>query len=115
MKLRIAISGSYGGLNLGDEAILEGIVQELQSSGLDIDITVFSTNAKDTQERHKLKAISVKELHKDDLIKELKKINLFVVGGGGIFFDGMADRFLREMEWAKELNIPIMIYAVSAG
>ena len=29
---RVGISGSYGGLNLGDEAILSGIVKELRRS-----------------------------------------------------------------------------------
>jgi polysaccharide pyruvyl transferase WcaK-like protein len=31
-KRRIGISGSYGGMNLGDEAILEGILGELRTS-----------------------------------------------------------------------------------
>ena len=38
MKYRIAISGSYGGMNLGDEAILEGILRELRAS-LDVDVS----------------------------------------------------------------------------
>ena len=29
---RVGISGSYGGLNLGDEAILKGIVNQLRRS-----------------------------------------------------------------------------------
>ena len=37
MKYRVAISGSYGGLNLGDEAILEVILRELRAS-LDVDM-----------------------------------------------------------------------------
>ena len=38
-----AISGSYGGMNLGDEAILEGILGQLRAT-LSADITVFSRN-----------------------------------------------------------------------
>jgi len=38
MKYRIAISGSYGGMNLGDEAILETILKEIQNSSLDVDV-----------------------------------------------------------------------------
>ena len=30
-RLRIGISGSYGGMNLGDEAILEGILDQLRA------------------------------------------------------------------------------------
>ena len=42
MKYRVAISGSYGGMNLGDEAILEGMLSELRAS-LDVDVVVFSS------------------------------------------------------------------------
>ena len=47
---RIGISGSYGGLNLGDEAILEGILTRLRAT-VDAEITVFSRNAADTRAR----------------------------------------------------------------
>ncbi len=48
----IGISGSYGGLNLGDEAILQSITSELRSR-LPVEITVFSPNAEDTLRRHR--------------------------------------------------------------
>ena len=44
---RVGISGSYGGLNLGDEAILQSIIQQLSHS-LPVEITVFSRDAADT-------------------------------------------------------------------
>ena len=45
MKYRVAISGSYGGMNLGDEAILEVILRELRAA-VDVDVVVFSRNSK---------------------------------------------------------------------
>ncbi|HXV28085.1 MAG TPA: polysaccharide pyruvyl transferase family protein [bacterium] len=114
MKYRVAISGSYGGMNLGDEAILEVILRELQSA-VDVDVVVFSRNAKDTEERHKVRAISVRELHKDEIFEELKKLDLFILGGGGILFDSFVEEFLRDVNWARELGIPVMIYAISVG
>jgi polysaccharide pyruvyl transferase CsaB len=114
MKYRIAISGSYGGLNLGDEAILEGILKELRSS-VDADVVVFSRNSKDTEKRHKVRAVPIREMHKDEVFEELKKLDLLVLGGGGILFDGLVEHFLRDVNWAKELGIPVMTYAVSAG
>lgn len=114
MKYRIAISGSYGGMNLGDEAILQGILRELRSC-LDLDIVVFSRNPKDTEARHKVRAIPIQEMHKDEVCQELKKLDLFILGGGGILFNSIAEVFLRDVIWAIELGIPIMTYAISVG
>lgn len=113
-KYRIAISGSYGGMNLGDEAILEGILKELRAS-LNVDVVVFSVNPKDTEERHKVRAIPIREMQKDDVLAELKNQDLFVLGGGGILYDGIAEVFLRDVNWAKELGTPVMVYAISVG
>ncbi len=114
MKYTVAISGSYGGMNLGDEAILESILRELRSS-LDVDVTVFSHNAKDTEQRHKVRAVAIRELHKNEVLEELRKLDLFILGGGGILYDDVAQTFLRDVIWAKELDVPVMIYAISAG
>ena len=114
MKYRVAISGSYGGMNLGDEAILEVILRELRAS-LDVDVVVFSRNAKDTEQRHKVRAVPIREMHKDDVFEELRKLDLFILGGGGILFDGLVEDMLRDVNWARELGIPVMVYAISVG
>lgn len=114
MKYRLAISGSYGGFNLGDEAILEGILKELRAT-IDPEVVVFSRNAKDTEKRHKVRALAIQEMHKDEIQQELKKLDLFILGGGGILFDGRVDSYLRDVNWAKELGIPVFIYAISVG
>lgn len=112
--MKIAISGSYGGMNLGDEAILDGILKQLRAT-INPEIVIFSFNAKDTEKRHHLRAIPIREMHKDGVIEELKKLDLFILGGGGILFDGVVDSYLRDVVWAQELNIPVMIYAISVG
>lgn len=114
MTYKIAISGSYGGMNLGDEAILEGILKGLRTR-TDVDIVIFSVNPKDTEKRHNIRALPIREMHKDDVQNELKKLDLFILGGGGILFDGAAEIFLRDVIWAKELDIPVMVYAISVG
>src|SRR5215813_14070336 len=114
MKYRVAISGSYGGMNLGDEAILEVVLRDLRAD-LDVDVVVFSRNAKDTERRHKVRAVPIREMHKNDVFQELRKLDLLIVGGGGILFDGLVADVLRDVNWAKELRIPVMVYAVSAG
>lgn len=112
--MKIGISGSYGGMNLGDEAILDGILKQLKST-LNPEIVIFSFNAEDTQKRHQVRAIPVREMHKDELQNELKSLDLFILGGGGILFDGVVESYLRDVIWAQELGIPVMIYAISVG
>src|SRR5713101_9305004 len=107
MKYRIAISGSYGGMNLGDEAILEVILRELRAY-LDVDVVIFSRNPKDTEQRHKVRAVPIREMHKDEVLEELRRLDLFILGGGGILFDESSAGFLRDVQWAKELKIPVM-------
>ena len=114
MKYNIAISGSYGGMNLGDEAILESILKELRAS-LDVDVVVFSYNPQDTERRHNVRAVPIREMHKDETLNELRKLDLFVLGGGGILYDDCIATYLRDVIWANELHVPVMIYAVSAG
>ena len=114
MRYRVGISGSYGELNLGDEAIIEVMLRELRAS-CDADIVVFSRNPGDTEKRHEVRSASLRDMHKEEAVAELKKLDLFILGGGGILFDGIVDTFLRDVNWAKELGIPVMIYAVSAG
>ncbi|HEX2229669.1 MAG TPA: polysaccharide pyruvyl transferase family protein, partial [Candidatus Binatia bacterium] len=114
MKYRVAISGSYGGMNLGDEAILESMLRELRAS-LDVDVVVFSYNAQDTERRHKVRAVAIREMHRDDVLSELRRVDLFVLGGGGILYDDCLETYLRDVMWAHELQVPVMIYAVSAG
>lgn len=111
---RIGVSGSYGGTNLGDEAILESILSQLRES-LDADVTVFTHDAEDTRSRHDVNAVDVRSLTRDESRAEVASLDVFVLGGGGILFDEGADAYLRELRLAQEERIPTMIYAVSAG
>jgi polysaccharide pyruvyl transferase CsaB len=113
--LRVGISGSYGGLNLGDEAILQSIVSQLQAS-LPTEITVFSRDAKDTMARHKVEhVVPVRDLSREEVLPSVQALDLLILGGGGILYDGGASAYLREVVLAQELRVPVLVYAVSAG
>ena len=112
---RVGISGSYGGLNLGDEAILQTILAELRRS-LPVEVTVFSRDPQDTQARHRVeRAIPVRALSRDEVLPEVERLDLLILGGGGILFDAEANAYLREVTLAQERGIPVMVYAVSVG
>lgn len=112
---RIGISGSYGGLNLGDEAILESIVRQLRRS-VPAEITVFSRDAEDTRKRHDVdRAVPVRSLYRNEVIPEVERLDLLILGGGGILYDAEARTYLREVMIAHERGIPVMTYALGAG
>ncbi|HSC28195.1 MAG TPA: polysaccharide pyruvyl transferase family protein, partial [Vicinamibacterales bacterium] len=112
---RIGISGSYGGLNLGDEAILTVILSELRSS-MDVEVTVFSRDVKDTTERHQVeRVVPLRTTPRSEAQEIVASLDLFILGGGGILYDGDADMYLREVFLAHDTGTPVMVYAVSAG
>ncbi|MFA5531766.1 MAG: polysaccharide pyruvyl transferase family protein, partial [Thiohalomonadaceae bacterium] len=100
---QVGISGSYGGLNLGDEAILQGIVTQLRDS-LPVEITVFSRDPADTLRRHDVEhAIPVRRLGRNDILPYIRNLDLLIIGGGGILFDAEARIYLREAVLAQEV------------
>ena len=106
-RLRIGISGSYGGMNLGDEAILEGILSQLRAT-IPADITVFSRNPPDTLARHKVERVICTSVadHEGRSRRRSEQLDLFVLGGGGILYDRDAEEYLREVVIAHELGRP---------
>jgi len=111
----VGISGSYGGWNIGDEAILEGIVKELRRTG-PVSITVFTRDPDDTLQRHGVeRALSASALSREELSAEIAAFDALIIGGGGILFDDMAEVFVREALIAQEIGVPVIVYAVSVG
>jgi len=113
---RIGITGSYGGLNLGDEAILQSIIAELRRELPEVEITVFSRDAEDTKRRHAVeRSIAVRKISRAEVVPEIQRLDLLIFGGGGILYDAEVKVYLREVLVAKELGVPVMVYAVGAG
>jgi len=95
---KIGITGSYGGLNLGDEAILQSILEQLRHEVPDAEITVFSRDAEDTKRRHKVeRAVPVRKLSRSEVVPEVERLDLLLFGGGGILYDADARTYLREV------------------
>ncbi len=111
---RVAICGSYGGMNLGDEAILQVIVRELRESG-SMDITVISRNASDTRRRLEVEAVDMTGLSRQEMRPLIQSLDLFILGGGGLLYDADAEMYLRHFASACDAGVPAMTYAISAG
>lgn len=112
---RIGISGSYGGGNIGDEAILRSIVTQLRSA-VAADVLVFSRDADDTLRRHDVqRAVAPRRISRREAQREVELLDLLILGGGGILYDLDAAFYLRELLLAHEAGVPVMVYAVGAG
>jgi polysaccharide pyruvyl transferase CsaB len=112
----IGISGSFGGLNLGDEAILTSMIDELGAAVPGVEIVVFSRNAKHTVAHHAVgRVVPVREASRDEVAREVRGLDLFVLGGGGLLYDKEAQTYLRELLVARELGVATMTYAIGAG
>jgi polysaccharide pyruvyl transferase CsaB len=114
--LRIGISGSYGGVNLGDEAILHSIVDQLRSTLQVREIVVFSRDPQDTLARHAVdRALAMREMTREESRAEVEQLDLLILGGGGILYDKGVEVYLREVALAHEARIPVVVYAIGAG
>ena len=113
---KIGITGSYGGMNLGDEAILQSMLEQIRRELPEAEITVFSRNADDTKRRHQVgRAVPVRKLSRAEVVAEIERLDLLLFGGGGILYDADARTYLREVQVAKEHGVPVMLFAVGAG
>lgn len=96
---KIIVCGNYGIGNLGDEAILGGMIRIIESAIPSVEIVVCSANKAQTEKDYKVKAIDYyptgfRSTFKFWLggkflnyFKELKSADLFILGGGGLFTD----------------------------
>jgi len=99
-KKTISVLGSYGEGNVGDEAILDGILKEIRKLNADTQIIVFSHNPKETMELHEdvlaypplpagVKSFFLQTLsgQLQRSMYALKSSKDIIIGGGGIFYD----------------------------
>lgn len=111
----IGICGSYGGMNLGDEAILTVIARELRAR-LPVSLTVFSREPLHTMGHHRMvRVVGVRECSRARLLEEMRGLDLLILGGGGILFDGEAGEFVRPALLAHELEVPVATWAIGVG
>ncbi|MFW6035139.1 MAG: polysaccharide pyruvyl transferase CsaB [Halothermotrichaceae bacterium] len=82
---RIVISGYYGFDNIGDEAVLLSMIFSFRKLNQDLDIVVLSSSPELTSSRYQVESINRNNFVK--IIKEIKKADLFISGGGSLLQD----------------------------
>ncbi|WP_158634052.1 polysaccharide pyruvyl transferase family protein [Radiobacillus deserti] len=128
--MKIGIVGNYGNNNNGDEAILLGILVQLETyyKVKRSDITVFSNQPEQTKTRYGVEAnpLYYKKGNKYQTLLTtmsknypvVRKLDLLIIGGGGILMDLYGtEAFLFGMYgWLGKLGrTPVAIYGVGAG
>jgi len=112
----IGISGSYGGLNIGDEAILASTIAQLRQAVPGVEIVVFSRHAEHTRRHHDVdRALNARTSMRAQILPEVARLDLLLLGGGGILYDTEAQAYLREVVLAHELGVPTFAFAVGIG
>ncbi|MDG9727765.1 MULTISPECIES: polysaccharide pyruvyl transferase family protein [unclassified Streptomyces] len=114
---RIGVLGSYGGFNTGDEAILTCVLSCLRAQRPDAHLVVLSRNAEHTRTHHPDadEVVPWEGVSRNHVLDVLPGLDLLVLGGGGILYDGEARRYLRLVRAAQTRNVPTFAYAVGAG
>jgi polysaccharide pyruvyl transferase CsaB len=112
----IGIVGSYGGLNIGDEAIFTCLSEELRQLFPGARLVVFSRDAEHTRRHYPVhRVVPVRDLTREEILPEIRVLDLLLLGGGGILYDDEVLAFLREVRLAQQLGIPTFAASVGAG
>lgn len=117
MKKKIMISGYYGFGNIGDEAILNAIVDSIREEEPNTEFVVLSSNNLYTENQLDVKAIN--RLNIPLIISELINTDLFISGGGGLMQDTTGPASVLYygglLKIAQTLGVKTMIYAQGVG
>jgi polysaccharide pyruvyl transferase CsaB len=116
MATVVGLIGSYGGLNAGDEAILTVAIAQLRQAIPGVEIVVFSRDCEHTQRHHDVeRVVAAGAAVRQELRAEIERIDLVLLGGGGILYDHEADFYLRLVRIAQDAGVATATYAIGAG
>lgn len=115
--MKVLVSGYYGFGNLGDEALLQGLVRGLEAHGHRV--TVLSHAPQRTRELHS-ELSSVGAIHRlRGLLPALLTHDALVSGGGGLLQDKTSQRsldyYLGVIRLGKALGKRVVVYGQSVG
>lgn len=115
--LRLVISGYYGRGNIGDEAILAGLVAAFRSREPDVRLTVISARPADTRAHHGVEAVSHRDLL--GIGRAIRAADALLSGGGSLLHDQTSQRpvpyYGGTILLARLLGRPAYVHAQGLG
>ncbi|MFF7356201.1 MULTISPECIES: polysaccharide pyruvyl transferase family protein [Streptomyces] len=115
-SVTVGVLGSYGGRNVGDEAILTALLDRVRAGRPKTRFVVFSRDPGHTRRVHPdVEVAGWEGVCREGVSGYLRRLSALVLGGGGILYDTEARRYLRMARTAQDLGVPVFTYAVGAG
>ncbi|MBU1866966.1 MAG: polysaccharide pyruvyl transferase CsaB, partial [Candidatus Margulisbacteria bacterium] len=115
--MRVLLSGYYGFGNVGDEAVLDAIVNGFRRHDQALQITVLSASPQMTAHFYNVKAVGRYSWF--NILIEMLKADVFVSGGGTLFQDSSSNRsfwyYISQVLLAKILFKKVMVFAQGFG
>lgn len=116
-RVGVLISGFYGLGNLGDEAVLAGILQSLRPRLGGVPVIVLSGDPAATAAGHGVEAID--RIDAGSILRAMRRVRLFLSGGGSLLQDATSARsalYYLGLLWIAAGLVPrTMIYASGIG
>lgn len=113
----VLISGYYGFRNVGDDALLQIIIESIKDIRPDTKITVLSSNPKETKKRYLVNSIHRYNVFK--ILSNMRHTKLFISGGGSLLQDETSTKSIRYylslINCAKKRNKKVMVWANGFG
>lgn len=113
----VLICGAYGNGNVGDETILESILQQLRSRDQDLPVCVMSKTPRRTAKQ--MRVHSVYTFHHFHTRREMHRARLYISGGGSLIQNATSTRsllfYLYSIWSAHKLGCRVMMYGCGIG
>ncbi|MFA6991950.1 MAG: polysaccharide pyruvyl transferase family protein [Candidatus Gracilibacteria bacterium] len=125
---KVVIAGNYGAKNLGDEMILEGVLEMVKNMFPKSEVTVLSADPIATEQTHKVKSAYLFPSGIRSFIKGIlfghfaatkqivQECDLFILGGGGLFASIKRRANIiwgRQVKWVYHYKKPLFILGQS--
>ncbi|MGI5891407.1 MAG: polysaccharide pyruvyl transferase CsaB [Bacillota bacterium] len=114
---RFVLTGYYGFGNIGDEAVLLNIIDQIKKNIPDASITVLSNNPQETAAAYDVTAVNRWKIAQT--WSALRYSDIFVLGGGSLLQDVTGKRslafYLMQIFLARLLRRPVFLYAQGIG